>query len=145
MIFQCSYSFSIFFEIIYLCNYILFSELILHKNSVEGYEEDFIDILNFSRTLRAESLVGAYRAESTNQWPTSSGITVKIQPRFDGSTSWFKYEELIDDWLDLTQLEAGKRGPALENRLVGDAAMYKGLLDRESLRAEDGVKYFKDT
>ena len=42
-------------------------------------------------------------------------------------------------------LEAEKRGPPLKNRLVGDAEMYKGLLDRESLRAADGVKYFRDT
>ena len=52
---------------------------------------------------------------------------------------------MIDDWLDLTVLEAEKRGPALKNRLVGDAEMYKGLLDREPLRAADGVKYFTDT
>ena len=52
---------------------------------------------------------------------------------------------MIDDWLDLTVLEAEKRGPALKNRLVGDAEMYKGLLDRESLRAADGAKYFRDT
>ena len=64
---------------------------------------------------------------------------------FDGSTSWFKYEEIIDDWLDLTQLEARKCGLALKNRCVGDAAMYKGLLDQETLRSEDGVKYFKNT
>ena len=56
-----------------------------------------------------------------------SGTTSNIPPLFDGSTSWFKYEELIDDWLDLTVLEAGKRGPALKNRFVGDAEMYKGL------------------
>ena len=54
-------------------------------------------------------------------------------------------EELIDDWLDLTVHETGKRGPALKNRLVGDAEMHRGHLDRESLRAEDGVKYFRDT
>ena len=70
---------------------------------------------------------------------------MKIPPLFDGSTSWFKYEELIDDWLDLTVLEAVKRGPALKNRHVGDAEMHKGLLNRDSLRAEDGVKYFTDT
>ena len=58
-------------------------------------------------------------------------ITTKIPPLFDGSTSWFKYEELIDEWLDLTVLQAEIRGPALKNRLVGDAEMYKGLLDRE--------------
>ena len=51
----------------------------------------------------------------------------------------------MDDWLDLTQLEAGKRGPTLKNRLIGDAALYNGLLARESLTAEDGVKYFRNT
>ena len=52
---------------------------------------------------------------------------------------------MIDDWLDLTVLEAEKRGPALKNRLVVDAEMHKALLDREPLRATDGVKYFRDT
>ena len=61
------------------------------------------------------------------------------------STSWSKYEELIDDWLDLTELEAGKRGQTLKNRLVGDEKMHKGLLNRELLRTENGVKYFRDT
>ena len=90
-------------------------------------------------------MVGAYRAESTGQYAAGSGIIVKIPPLFDGSTSWFKYEELIDDWLDLTVREAEKRSPALKNRLVGDAELYKGQLNRESLRAADGVKYFRDT
>ena len=93
----------------------------------------------------AESLVGTHRAESADQWTAGSGITTKIPPLFNASTFCCKYEELIDDWLDLTQLEAGKRGPALKNRLVGDADMYEGLLNRESLRTADGVKYFRDT
>ena len=62
----------------------------------------------------------------------------------DGSTSRFKYEDIIDDWLDLTVLGTSKRGPALKNRLFGDAEMYQGVLNRESLRVEDGVKYFRD-
>ena len=66
-------------------------------------------------------MVGAYRAEWTDQYTAGSGITAKIPPLFDGSTSWCKYEELIDDWLDLAVLDAEKRGPALKNRLVGDA------------------------
>ena len=36
-------------------------------------------------------------------------------------TSWFNFEEPIDDLLDLTVLEARKRGPALKIRLVGNA------------------------
>ena len=108
---------------------------------MSGCEEDLGDFPTFSAENRtAESLVGAYRAASTDQWTAASGITTKISPLFDGPTSWFKYEELIDDWLDLTMLEAGKRGPALKNRVVGDAEMHKGLLNREPLRAEDGVK-----
>ena len=70
---------------------------------------------------------------------------VESQLLFDGSTSWCKNEELIDDWLGLTVLEAEQRGPALKNRLVGDAELYKALLDREFLRAADGVKYLRDT
>ena len=92
-----------------------------------------------------ESLVGAYRGESPFDHTTGSRIRTKIPPLFDGSTSWFKYEELIEDWLDLTVLEKTKRRPALKTRLVGDAEMHKRLLDRKSLRATDGVKYFRNT
>ena len=42
-------------------------------------------------------------------------------------------------------LEAENGGPELKNRLVRDAELCKGLLDRESLRAAYGVKYFRDT
>ena len=56
-----------------------------------------------------------------------------------------RYEELIDDWLEFTVLEAGQRGPALTSRLVGCTDKYKRPLNRESLRAEDGVNFFRDT
>ena len=46
-------------------------------------------------------------------------------------------------WI-LQCLEQENRGPALKNTLVGDAEMHKGLLNRESPRAEVGVKYFRD-
>ena len=39
-------------------------------------------------------------------------------------------------------LEQEKRGPALKNRPVGEAEIYKGLLNRASLRATDRAKYF---
>ena len=37
----------------------------------------------------AESLYGTYRAKLTDQWTAGSGITTKIPPLLDGSTSWF--------------------------------------------------------
>ena len=63
-----------------------------------------------------------------------SGITCKIPPPYDGTTSWFKYEEHIEDWLDLTVLDTSKQGPALKNRLHRNAAKYKPVL---TLRAQD--------
>ena len=112
---------------------------------MSDYEEDLDDFPVANKDRLAESMVGSCRAESTDQYTARGGITTKIPPLFGGSTSWFKCEELIDDWLDLTVLEAGKRGPALKNRLVGDAELYRGLLNREPLRAADGVKYFRNT
>ena len=69
--------------------------------------------------------------------------TTKIPPSFDGKTSWFAYEDAIDDWCDITELDDEKRGPALRNRLEGDA---KTILDRDALKyKEEGVLYFKRT
>jgi hypothetical protein len=59
--------------------------------------------------------------------------------------SWFAYEELIEDWCDVTELEVEKQGPALRNRLEGEAAMYKPLFSRKRLKDPDGVQYFKET
>ena len=69
----------------------------------------------------------------------------KFHHSLNESSSWFNYEELVDDRLDLTVLEAGKRGPPSKNRQVGDAEMNKVLRNRKSLRAENGVMCFKDT
>ena len=94
----------------------------------------------------AEFMVGAYRAESTDEWTAASGITSKIHPLYDGVTSWFKCEELIEDRFDLAVLEVSKGGAALKNRLFSELQKsIKGRLNRESLRADDGVKYFRGT
>ena len=46
----------------------------------------------------------------------------RIWDHDDDSTTFLMGQrtELIDDWLDLTVLEAEKRGPPLKNRLVGE-------------------------
>jgi hypothetical protein len=72
-----------------------------------------------------------------------SQITTKIPPSYDGRQSWFSYEEAIDDWVDITELEIAKHGVALRNRLEGEAAVYRSILDRERLKQDDGVEYFK--
>ncbi len=71
-------------------------------------------------------------------------ITFKIPPSFNGSGSWFAYEDLIDEWDDVTELPEEKRGPDLRNRLEGEAAIYKPLLEVDKLKDPDnGVTYFK--
>ena len=71
-------------------------------------------------------------------------MTTKVAPAYDGRKSFFAFEDAIDDWCDITELEAEKRGPALRDRLEGDASQYKRLLDRELLRdPNEGVNYFE--
>ena len=53
--------------------------------------KNFDDFRTENLNKPAESIVGAYRAESTDQWKAASGITTKIPPFFDGSSSCFKY------------------------------------------------------
>ena len=73
-------------------------------------------------------------------------MTPKIAPTFDGLTSWFEYEDCIDDWLNLTTLTPRKNGPSLKNSLVGAAAHYKGMLENRLLTDPDnGVDYLKRT
>ena len=96
---------------------------------MSDYEEDLDDFPLQNINRQAESMVGSHRAESSDQWTAGSGITTKIPPLFDGSASPVLSTRSADRRLDLTVLEAGKRGPALKNRLVGDAEMYKGLFD----------------
>ena len=74
-------------------------------------------------------------------------VTTKVPTGFDRKTSWFAFEDAIDDWCDITELESEELGPALRNRLEGEAAVYKRLLDRDDLRQPNarGVDYFKRT
>ena len=43
-------------------------------------------------------------------------VTTKAPPAFDGKTSWFAFQDAIDDWCDITELESEKWGPALRSR-----------------------------
>ena len=92
------------------------------------------------------ALVGDAFLGAEDMTSSHAAMTTKIPPAYNGRSSWFAYEELIDEWVDLTTIADEKRGPNLKNRLVEDAQMYKPLLDRERLMDPDnGVQYFKDT
>eukprot|EP00439_Symbiodinium_sp_Y106_P087345 s2_g46.t1 len=40
---------------------------------------------------------------------TSVEVTTKVLQSYDGRCSWFAYEDAIDDWCDITELDADKR------------------------------------
>ena len=51
-------------------------------------EDDLDDFPVKNRDKAAESLIGAYRAESTDYWTARIGITTKKPPLFDEPTSF---------------------------------------------------------
>ena len=68
--------------------------------------------------------------KNSNSFQLSSKSPPKCRPSYDVC--------------DITELEPEKRGPALHNRLAGEAIIYRRLLDRDELKhKDDGVKYFK--
>jgi len=88
----------------------------------------------------------AHAAASHSENRRGIKMTPKVPPQFYGQSSWFEYEDLIDDWLGITTLDADKHGLSLKNALVGSASFYKSMLDNALLRDPDrGLAHFKDT
>jgi len=70
-------------------------------------------------------------------------MTPKVPPQH---RRWVEYEDLLDDWLGITTLDADKHRPYLNNALVGPASLCKSMLDNALLRDPDrGLAHFKDT
>ena len=79
----------------------------------------------------------AYAAASHSENRMGIKMTSKVPPQFDGQSSWFEYEDLIDDWLGITTWDADKHGTSLKNALIGSASFYKSMLDNALLRDPD--------
>ena len=92
------------------------------------------------------SMMMSSSAFGAGELPAGCQMTSKIPPAYGGHTTWFAFEELVLDWEDSCQLDKALRGPALKNRLYGDATVYKPMLDRIKLKdPDDGVNYFLRT
>ena len=92
-----------------------------------------------------EAYASVGRSSGYTEETLSLSMTAKQPPR-DGRVSWFRYEELVDDWVTFTTIEASKRGPLLKSRPTGDAHMCKAVLQNNLLQdADEGVNYFKNT
>ena len=61
----------------------------------------------------SESFVSNHRhIQELHRLSAFQQVTTKVPPSFDGRGSWFAYEDAIDDWCDITELDNEKRGPA---------------------------------
>ena len=81
----------------------------------------------------------AFAAASSDMRSSGIKMTPKVPPQFDGQSSWFEYEDLIDDWLGITTLDPEKHGPSLKNALVGAAKFTNPCLTTpcSEMRTED--------
>ena len=52
-------------------------------------------------------------------------VTTEVPPGYDGTTSLLKYSDAVEEWCDLTKVEARRRGPATAARLSGRAEIFK--------------------
>ena len=104
----------------------------------------------YTMSSDGEGFVEAYssvgRSSGYTEETPNLSMTAKQPPSYNRKVSWLRYEELVDDWVAFTTIEASKRGPLLKSRLTGDAHMYKAVLQKDLLQDPDeGVNYFKNT
>ena len=108
-------------------------------------EEDLDNFQAENKENLAESLVGAYRAESTGQLTAGNGITTKIPPLFDGLTSWFRYKSWSTTGWILQGLKQKNEVQHWRTDLSETQKCTRDFLTVNILKAADGVKYFRDT
>ena len=103
-----------------------------HTGFEAGEEEEY--------TLQTFSYASA-------ELPPGAKMSAKVPPSWSGgeASAWFAFEELVQDWVDLTTLDVDKRGPALKSRLTGSARDYRTELVRTKLKEPNGVNYFLET
>ena len=70
-------------------------------------------------------------------------VTTEVPPGYDGTTTWLN---VVEEWCDLTKVEAKRRSPAIAARLSGRAELFKERLDRDRLKdPETEVEYLVST
>ena len=89
----------------------------------------------------AEGFMEAYSSMAKSSGYTEEtlnlSMTAKQPPSYDGKVSWFRYEELVDDWVTITTVEAPKRAPQKQT--------HEMLTCTRQSDPDEGVNYFKNT
>ena len=58
----------------------------------------------------------AFAMKDDEAW-SSDKMTAKVPPAYDGLSSFFAYEEYVEEWLLITTIEPDKQAPLLRFRL----------------------------
>ena len=72
-----------------------------------GYDDDDFDIVDADGWNQYDSYA-MRRAPQQTQIHMTQQMTTKVAPAYDGRTSFFAFEDAIDDWCDITELEPEK-------------------------------------
>ena len=121
------------------------------EESAQGFEDASSTFYPEDDPASAEAWAGShYRPQQqvhSQQILLKTSLTTssKVAPSYDGRSSWFRFEEITDEWVALTELDVSKQGISLKPRLDGDALTYRKRLIHDRLAQEDGVEYFKKT
>ena len=102
-----------------------------------------MDSDDFSEDYDEDTVVENALAARDDEAISSLKMTPKIAPAFDGSMPFYMYEEIVEEWTSLTSLDPKLWATNLRNRLTGEAAFAKKLINVDLCRDPDnGVRYF---
>ncbi len=82
----------------------------------------------FTPEMDPEDTQFMYATKEDEAWQ-SDKMTPKVPPGYDGTTSFFAYEEAVQEWLSICVIEDHRKVPVLRHRLRGHALTVKKLLD----------------
>ena len=116
-------------------------------------QRSIYNVIRWRRLMEAYSSVG--RSSGYTEETLNLSMTAMQPPSYDEKVSWFRYAELVDDWVTFATIKAPKRGPLFNSRLdlisEQDSSRSKrmkpslrGLLDfllpndKEALQEEQG-------
>ena len=113
--------------------------------TIHGYENEF-DIVEDGSSWKWYEPCTMTKGAQQLANHMAQQVTRKVDPSYDGKTSFFAFEDATDDWCDITELEPEKRGPdsCFEEQTRRRCICLQRLLNRELLRdPTDGVNYLK--
>ena len=98
----------------------------------EDEDEEGDDAFFQTEELSENALYQEYTLSAGSTLPPGVSFTQKLPPVFNGTGSWFAYEENVRDWVGITIINPDKHGPLLKNGLHGFAGVYNCRVENDN-------------